>query len=126
MPSASYAETKRLRQVTGVGALTALAFVLVLEDHRRFKKSRNVGPFLGLTPRQDESGQTRKQLRITKAHRKTESNVGNPWSRMLPPPRHFRPTPDAENPRLFTAGLLSELLAPRASRRCELALSAAD
>ena len=63
----SYPETERLRQVTGVGALTALAFVLVLEDHQRFTKSRNVGPFLGLTPRQDESGETRKQLRITKA-----------------------------------------------------------
>ena len=63
----NYPETKSLRQVAGVGQLTALAFVLVLEDHRRFKKSRDVGPFLGLTPKQDDSGETRKQLRITKA-----------------------------------------------------------
>ena len=63
----SYPETNCLRQVAGVGALTALAFVLVLEEHKRFKRSRDVGPFLGLTPRQDDSGETRKQLRITKA-----------------------------------------------------------
>ena len=63
----SYPETQLLRQVTGVGSLTSLAFVLVLEDHRRFTKSRAVGPFLGLTPKQDDSGDTQKQLRITKA-----------------------------------------------------------
>ena len=64
---ASYPETNCLRQVAGVGALTALSFILVLEDPKHFKKSRNVGPFLGLTPKQDDSGETRKQLRITKA-----------------------------------------------------------
>lgn len=62
----NYQETQLLRQVTGVGSLTALTFVLVLEDHRRFNSSRSVGAFLGLTPRQDDSGETRKQLRITK------------------------------------------------------------
>ena len=46
--------------------MTALAFILVLEDHRRFAKSRAVGSYLGLTPKQDDSGETRKQLRITK------------------------------------------------------------
>jgi len=51
-----YAETQRLRQVTGVGALTALAYVLVLEDPARVKTSRSVGPYLGLTPRPDQSG----------------------------------------------------------------------
>jgi transposase len=59
--------TRILRQVPGVGPLTALAFVLVLGDPHRFKKSRLVGPYLGLTPRRDDSGQHSPQLRITKA-----------------------------------------------------------
>jgi len=62
-----YPETGRLTQVTGVGTLTALAFVLTLEDAARFAESRMVGPYLGLVPRRDQSGQTDKQLPITKA-----------------------------------------------------------
>jgi transposase len=39
-----YPETKILRrQVEGIGTLTAMAFVLVLEDPHRFLKSRSVG-----------------------------------------------------------------------------------
>ncbi len=49
-------ETAVLRQVTGVGALTALSFVLTLEDPRRFSRSREVGAYLGLRPKQRESG----------------------------------------------------------------------
>jgi transposase len=62
-----YPETKALRQIPGVGPLTALAFVLTLEDPARFDKSRKVGAFLGLVPRQHESGLHAPQLRITKA-----------------------------------------------------------
>jgi transposase len=62
-----YPETQLLQQVPGVGPITALAFVLTLEDPAHFKKSRQVGAFLGLTPRRDQSGDTDKQLRITKA-----------------------------------------------------------
>lgn len=62
-----YPETQILRQVPGVGAITALAYVLTLEEPERFEKSRCVGPFLGLTPRRDQSGDTDKQLHITKA-----------------------------------------------------------
>jgi transposase len=61
-----YPETKKIAKIRGVGSLTALAFVLVLEDPKRFKKSRTVGAFLGLRPRQFESGAIRKQLGITK------------------------------------------------------------
>jgi transposase len=61
-----YPETKRLTKVGGVGPLTALAYVLTLEEPERFGKSRMVGAYLGLTPRLDQSGQTDKQLRITK------------------------------------------------------------
>lgn len=62
-----YPETVTLRQVCGVGALTALTFVLTIEDPGRFKHSRDVGSYLGLVPRRSESGQSEPQLRITKA-----------------------------------------------------------
>lgn len=61
-----YSETRSLRQVPGVGALTALAFVLTLEDPARFPKSREVGPAIGLVPRRDQSGDRDPQLPITK------------------------------------------------------------
>ena len=60
-------EVERIEQVKGVGTLTALAFLLTIEDPTRFKKSRDVGPYFGLVPRQDQSGDSNKQLRITKA-----------------------------------------------------------
>lgn len=62
-----YPETKCLQQIHGVGPITSLAYVLTLEDPARFDKSRDVAPFLGLTPKRDQSGETDKQLRITKA-----------------------------------------------------------
>lgn len=57
----------RLMTVPGVGPVTALAYVYVLDDPTRFGRSRQVGPYLGLTPRLDQSGQLNKELRITKA-----------------------------------------------------------
>ena len=62
-----YEETWLPQQIKGVGPVTALAFMLTIEDARRFKKSRAVGPYVGLTPRRDQSGETDKELRITKA-----------------------------------------------------------
>lgn len=62
-----YPETEGLRQIQGVGPITALCFVLTLEDPSRFPKSRLVGAYLGLRPRQRDSGEQRPQLRITKA-----------------------------------------------------------
>lgn len=62
-----YPETARLRQVTGVGSLTALAYVLLVEDPKRFEDSRDVGAYFGLVPRLDESSDYSPQLRITKA-----------------------------------------------------------
>ena len=61
-----YPETQLLRHIKGVGPVTSLAYVLTIEDKGRFQKSRQVGKFLGLTPRRDQSGETDKQLRITK------------------------------------------------------------
>jgi transposase len=48
-----YPETELLRQVEGIGSLTALAFVLTIEDPHRFEKSRSVGAYLGLVPARD-------------------------------------------------------------------------
>ena len=64
--SERYPETTLLRRISGVGPLTALAFVLTLENPDRFRKSREVGPALGLVPRRDQSGDKDPQLRITK------------------------------------------------------------
>lgn len=61
-----YPETELLRQVSGVGNLIALTFVLTLEDGQRFRKSRDVGCYVGLRPKQSESGQSQPQLRINK------------------------------------------------------------
>lgn len=63
----AYPETKTMREVRGVGAITSLAFALIIEDPTRFKKSRMVGAYVGLRPRQFESGDIKKQLGITKA-----------------------------------------------------------
>ena len=59
-----YPEAELLRQVEGVGPLTALTFVLTLEDPYRFAKSRSVGAYLGLVPAQDQSGDRDPQKRI--------------------------------------------------------------
>ena len=59
-------ETDLLRQVEGVGALTALTFVLTLEDPSRFAKSRTVGAYLGLVPARDQSGDRDPQRAISK------------------------------------------------------------
>jgi transposase len=62
----SYPETDLLRQVEGIGALTALTFVLTLEDPYRFERSRSVGAYLGLVPASDRSGERDPQKRISK------------------------------------------------------------
>jgi len=61
-----YPETRLLRQVKGVGPLIALTYVLTIEDPTRFRHSREVGSFLGLRPKQRESGDSAPQLGITK------------------------------------------------------------
>jgi len=63
----TYPETELLRSVPGVGPLTALCFVLTIEEPHRFKKSRSVPAYFGLTPARSQSGDSDPQLRITKA-----------------------------------------------------------
>jgi transposase len=62
-----YPETALLNQVGGVGPITALRYVLTIEDPSLIAKSRNVGSYLGLRPKQRQSGQRDPELRITKA-----------------------------------------------------------
>ena len=59
-------ETAQLRQVPGVGPITALTFVLTLDDPARFAKSRDVGAFLGLRPKSRQSGASEPEMRISK------------------------------------------------------------
>ena len=67
--------TARLSQVDGVGDLTALAYVLTVEDPTRFKKSRVAASFLGLVPGKGQSGESDPQQHITK--------TGDPFVRRL-------------------------------------------
>lgn len=64
--AARHAEVERLASVPGVGTLTAVTFVLTLGRSDRFAHSRDVGSFLGLRPRQKQSGERDPQLGITK------------------------------------------------------------
>ncbi|MFN0205625.1 MAG: IS110 family transposase [Planctomycetota bacterium] len=70
-----YPEAKLLQTVAGVGPLTSLAFILTIDDAKRFKKSRDVSAFIGLTPKRQQSGDHNPQLGITK--------TGNSYLRRL-------------------------------------------
>ncbi len=57
---------RRLMTVPGVGPVVALSFIATLDDAARFKKSKDVGAFLGLTPRRHQSGDMDWSGRISK------------------------------------------------------------
>lgn len=61
-----YAEVELLKQVSGVGTLIALTYMLTLEDPHRFRRSRDAGCYVGLRPKRRDSGDRSPQLRITK------------------------------------------------------------
>jgi len=65
--SEKHPEALLLQSIPCVGELTALTFVLIIEDISRFDDPRDVGAFLGLVPRRDQSGDVDKELSITKA-----------------------------------------------------------
>jgi transposase len=71
----SYPQVELLKQVKGVGTLIALTFLLTLEDAHRFRKSRDVGSYLGLQPGRRNSGQSELQMHISKE--------GDPYLRTL-------------------------------------------
>jgi len=60
------ADIAPLLTTTGVGALTAVAFVRTLEDPTRFRNGRAAAAYIGLVPRRSQSGGLDPQLRITK------------------------------------------------------------
>jgi transposase len=66
LAATKFPQTKLLQQVTGVGPITALGFVLTLDDPGRFRRSRQVGCYLGLRPKQNQSGESNPQLGISK------------------------------------------------------------
>ena len=57
---------RHLMTVPGVGPLTALAFRATVDRPDRFRRSRDVGAHLGLTPRRYQSGETDVQGRISR------------------------------------------------------------
>jgi transposase len=61
-----YPHTAQLQQIPGVGPITALYFVLKIEDPSRFQRVRDVGAYAGLCPKRDQSGESDPQLRISK------------------------------------------------------------
>src|SRR5437016_514012 len=71
----SYPQVALLKQIKGVGTLIALTFLLTLEDPHRFRKSRDVGCYLGLQPGHGQSGKSDPQMHITKE--------GDPYLRTL-------------------------------------------
>ncbi len=67
MAKTKYPQTELMRQIPGVGVVTSLAFTLTIDDPNRFHQSRAVGSYLGLRPKQNESGASKPQLSISKA-----------------------------------------------------------
>jgi len=61
-----YPQVGLLKQVQGVGTLIALTYLLTLEDAHRFRKSRDVGCYLGLQPGRRNSGQSEPQMHISR------------------------------------------------------------
>lgn len=59
-------EIRRFMTIPGVGPVTALTYKAEIFDATRFKESRSVGAYLGMTPRQYASGETQKQGKISK------------------------------------------------------------
>jgi transposase len=66
--ASKYPESVAICSIPGVGPLTALTMMLIMNnDPRKFEKSRDAGSYFGLRPKQRESGQSKPQLGITKA-----------------------------------------------------------
>ena len=59
-------QVRRFMTVPGVGPITALCYLATIDDPTRFKKSRNVGAYVGLTTRRYASGEIDRTGRISK------------------------------------------------------------
>jgi len=82
---------RRLRTIPGVGRKTAEALATAIDDPHRFKNGREVSAYIGLVPRQYQSGETDRNGRITKRGSRLLRTMllecawaslrYNPWSR---------------------------------------------
>ena len=63
LAASSSPETEFLTQIAGIGSITSLT----IGDPERFRRARDIGAYLGLVPKRDQSGATDKQMRISKA-----------------------------------------------------------
>jgi transposase len=79
----------------GVGALTALAFGLIIGTPERFARSKELSSYLGLVPTEDSSGERRHLGHISKQ--------GNTLLRF---PRNWRPRRPHSWPLCFGGNLL--------------------
>ncbi len=70
-----YPETELLTQIKGVGPLIALTYMLTVDDPSRFRRSRDAGCYVGLRPRQRQSGERNPEMHISKE--------GDPYLRKL-------------------------------------------
>src|SRR5262249_35666847 len=59
-------QVRRFMTVPGVGPVTALCFKATIDDPTRFKRSRSVGAYVGLTTRRHASGEVDWSGRISK------------------------------------------------------------
>lgn len=57
---------ERLRQISGIGLLTATALYASVGDAKQFKSGRHLAAWLGLTPREHSSGEVRRLGGISK------------------------------------------------------------
>lgn len=57
---------RRLTTVPGVGPITALTFISTIDDPARFRRSRSVGAYIGLTPKRYASGEIDRMGRISR------------------------------------------------------------
>ncbi len=59
-------DSRRSMTVPGIGPITALAFRSAIDEPARFRRSRSVGAYVGLTPRRYASGEVDWSGRISK------------------------------------------------------------
>jgi transposase len=66
---------RRLMTVPGVGSLTAVAYATTVDEPSRFRRSRDLGPYLGLTPRKYQSGEVDRAGSISKCGDRTTRSL---------------------------------------------------
>ena len=113
----AYPAVKLLSQVNGVGILTAFSYAVTIGDPSRFKKTRSIGSYFGLVPRQYQSGDSNPQLSITKA--------GDQYMRrLLVQSAHYILGPFGKDSDLRRFGeLIAARGGPRAKKRAAVAVA---